>query len=63
MTLKENNEKIGELQTDENGRRFRIINGKKIYQAVERTKEDEDFNRRVNNFRASGMKMSDYLRR
>ena len=50
-------EKIGELQTDETGRKFRMINGEKIYQT-----DNEDTNTVINRVRASGMSPSEYLK-
>jgi hypothetical protein len=54
-------EKIGEKQTDENGRQFVMINGRKIYEIEEKTQHDKDMNLIINRFRASGMSMKDYL--
>lgn len=53
---------IGELKTDKNGRQFRIVNGKKIYQIEEKNKDDEDLNLIINRVRVSGMTPSQYLK-
>lgn len=53
---------IGEQLTDENGRSYREINGKKVYQIEGKTPHDQDMNLIINRFRASGMSMKDYLK-
>lgn len=52
---------ISELMVDENGREFRIVNGKKIYQIEEKTQSDKDHNLSINRMRTSGMSPWEYL--
>ena len=40
--------KIGEKQTDSNGRLYRMINGKVIYQIEEKTQADIEQNKMIN---------------
>lgn len=47
-------ENVGELQIDEDGREYRIINGRKCYQMKCRSKKDEEIQRNINAYRASG---------
>ena len=54
--------KIGFLQTDEDGRQCRMVDGKKIYQIEEKTQHDKDMNTIINRVRASGMTPSQYLK-
>ena len=54
--------KIESLQTDEDGRQYRIVDGKKIYQIEEKTQHDKDMNTIINRVRASGMTPSQYLK-
>lgn len=53
--------KIGKLQRDEDGRPFRIINGKKQYQKEEKTQRDKDQNLIKNRWRASGLSLEDWF--
>ena len=55
----ETESKIGELLKDEDGREYRIIDGKKIYQIENDTKGMNDI---INAVRASGMRPSEYLK-
>ncbi len=55
--------RIGELTTDENGRQYRMVDGKKIYQIEEKTQYDKDMNSIINRVRASGMSPWEYLNR
>lgn len=55
--------KIGELQTDEHGRPYRMVNGRKIGQIEERTPHDVELQKTMNRVRASGMSIWDYLKR
>ena len=53
--------KIGKAQKDEFGT-YKMINGKKIYQIEERTKDDKDTNDAINRWRASDTKSTwEYL--
>ena len=52
-TDKELDKLIGEEQTDENGSKFKMIGGRKIYQAQERTERDRLLNEAINRMRAS----------
>ena len=54
--------KIESLQTDEDGRQYRMVDGKKIYQIEEKTQHDKDMNIIINRVRASGMTPSQYLK-
>ena len=54
--------KIESLQTDEDGRQYRMVDGKKIYQIEEKTQHDKDMNSIINRVRASGMTPSQYLK-
>ena len=54
--------KIGSLQTDKNGRQYRMVDGKKIYQIEEKTQHDKDMNSIINRVRASGMTPSQYFK-
>jgi hypothetical protein len=47
-------ELIGDLSRDEDGRTFRMINGRKIYQIEERSQKEVEMNRIINLVRASG---------
>lgn len=53
---------IGELSIDEDGRQYRMVNGKKIFQIEEETQREKDSNLVINRVRASGMKPWEYLR-
>lgn len=53
---------IGELQFDENGQPFRIINGKKIIQIEETTEDAKKKNEAINAYRASGLSHREFLR-
>ena len=55
-------DEIGELKEDKNGK-FRIVNGKKVYQIEEKTQSDKDLNLVINRVRASGLKAYEYLKR
>ena len=44
-------QKLNDYDTDDNGRFYKMIDGKKIYQVQERTQADRDFNDRVNEWR------------
>jgi len=46
----------------ENGRGYRIVDGKKVYQIEEKTKGDEDLNLIINRYRCSGMRLSEYMK-
>lgn len=52
--------KIGELQRDEDGRPYRIINSKKQYQKEEITQRDKDQNLIRNRWRASGLSLEEW---
>ena len=54
--------KIGALKTDENGRAYRIVAGKKIYQIEVQNQADKDLQLSINRVRASGMSASEYLK-
>lgn len=45
---------IGELQTDENGRPFRIVNGEKIIQMTVLSPGDDELNLIINRARITG---------
>ena len=49
--------KIGEIQIDNNGRYYRIINGNRIYQIEEKTQRDKDQNLMINRWRASELSL------
>lgn len=49
--LEKNLDKIGELKKDENGNMIRLVNGKPIIQAEEKTQADVEFNRIANLWR------------
>jgi hypothetical protein len=51
-------DKIGALQIDENGKEYRLINGEKIYQS-----DDEDLNIITNRCKASGITSWEMLSR
>ena len=51
MDAKEAKKLISELQVDENGRQFRIVGGKKIYQIEEKTEADVRKNEAINLWR------------
>lgn len=53
---------IGKMKEDHRGK-FRIINGKKIYQIEELSQGDRDMNLIINRVRASGMTTTDYFRK
>jgi len=54
--------KIETLKTDQDGRAYRMVNGKKIYQIEEKTQKDKDRNLIINRVRASGMSPGEYLK-
>jgi hypothetical protein len=49
--LKRNEHLISDLQTEEGGCQFRIVDGKKIYQIEEKTDEDRILNNAINLWR------------
>ena len=49
--LKRNEHLISDLQTEENGGKFRMVNGRKIYQIEEKTDEDRRLNEAINLWR------------
>jgi hypothetical protein len=51
--------KVGELK-EENGRQYRMIDGKKIYQMKEETESDRELNNIINRYRASGMSLANF---
>lgn len=54
---------ISNLQTDENGHPFRMVNCQKIGQIEENTQHDVDMNKIINRARACGMSGWEYLNR
>lgn len=52
---------IGELQTDEGGRLFRMIHECKVYQFKEKRQCDKDLQLAINRCRALNMKPGEYL--
>lgn len=64
MDIKKNNEQLfGEMEYDEKGRGFRLVNGKKIYQIEENTEQDRRTNEAINRIRSrpKGMSVHDFL--
>lgn len=49
--LEKNANLIGELETDENGRQFRMVNGIKVFQIEEKTEADIRLNYNINLWR------------
>jgi len=49
--LKRNEHLISDLQTEEGGCQFRMVNGIKIYQIEEKTEEDRRLNNAINLWR------------
>lgn len=49
--LNQNQHLISELKTDEQGRQFRMVDGKKIYQIEEKTEYDRRLNESINLWR------------
>jgi len=49
--LKRNEHLISDLQTEEGGCQFRMVNGMKIYQIEEKTEEDRRLNNAINLWR------------
>jgi len=54
--------KIGPYERDEDGRPYRMINGKKIYQIEEKTERDKKVNEAINGARSMGMTGWEYLK-
>lgn len=54
--------KIGEPFT-ENGCIYRMVNGRKVGQIDEKTEHDKKLNESINMVRASGLRISDYLKK
>jgi hypothetical protein len=50
---KELDKKIGKEETDQDGRKFKMINGRKIYQASQKTERERLINQAINRIRAS----------
>lgn len=54
---------IGEDQYDEDGRRFKMIRGKRFYQGREpKSQADKDLELIINRWRASGLSTADWMK-
>lgn len=54
---------VGPLQQDPDGRSFRMIAGRKVYQIIENTARDRELNDVINTYRAAGMDLPGFALR